>query len=260
MLKIKNYKFTIIYMNRIKLTIQNGHFNAPNGQTGTSGELNLIQKVFYAIKSIIDKDYADKIELSYDDANVKNGAFADYFIALHFDGATNSNYDGGFVDCNPDSFTKDKDWDFARTIADYYFNPMGIRFAPEHRTANSTYYYGFNYTGENTVQTIIELGTLTNSHDRGICQDYNKIARLLCQGIVAYLKEKDPRYTVPTVPTPTVDYKAQADSLRAELEKTKKEYADFQVKSASMIADLTSKCQSWESKFNTLVKNIKALL
>jgi len=251
-------------MTKLKICIQVGHDTAalPTGnpskaQTGTSGELDLQKKVYFALAPLLQKA---GLEVYYDDARCLNAPNMDYYLCPHFDGSTNPAYDGGFVDCNPDSFTKDKDWEFARIISDNYFSPMGIRFAPEHRTANSTYYYGFNYTGENTVQTIIELGTLTNSHDRGICQDYNKIARLLCQGIVAYLKEKDPRYTVPTVPTPTVDYKAQADSLRAELEKTKKEYADFQVKSASMIADLTSKCQSWESKFNTLVKNIKALL
>ena len=241
---------------KLKIVIHNGHKNITNGQTGTSGELDLIDKVYYALSPLLIKA---GLEVYYDDAKSLNSSNMDYFIAPHFDGATNPSYDGGFVDCNPDSYTKEKDWKFAQVIADYYFNPMGIRFAPEHRTANSTYYYGFNYTGENTVQTIIELGTLTNVHDRAICQDYNKIARLLADGIIAYLKAEDPRYEVPTVPTPPVDYQAQINGLRQDLEKVKKEYSDYQIKTQKELADLNTKCQVIQTKYDTLVKAVKGL-
>lgn len=248
-------------MSKITLCIANSHRNSPNGQTGTNGELVLIDKVFSELSPLLIKA---GIEVYYDDAGMVNinrlGDNLFYAIFLHFDGATNPDYNGGFVDASPESYTETKDWKIAQMVADSYFNNMGIRFAPEHRTINSTYFYGFNEAAKNTVTFLIELGTLTNVHDRAICQDYNKIARLLCDGIVAYLKKEDPRYQVPTIPTPSVDYQAQINSLRQELEKTKKEYADFQIKTQGELALLNTKCQQWEDKYNTLVNNIKKLL
>jgi hypothetical protein len=237
-------------MVRIKLTIQNGHRNAANGQTGTSGEMDLIDKVYYAIKSIIDSKYSQIIELSYDDATVKNGETADYFLAPHFDGSTNTSYNGGFVDCSPESLTKDQDWQFAQMIADYYFGPMGITFAPSHRTANSTYYYAFNSTGEKTIQTIIELGTLTNADDKVKCQDYNKIARLLMEGIIAYLTKYDATYqafiknstTTPTQ-TPTDSLQQENESLKKQVEDLKKINETLQTKTTQQLADKDIECQ-----------------
>lgn len=205
-------------MNKIKLTIQNGHRNVTNGQTGTSGivdgkkvyEVDWIDKVYFALKAKIDSTYSDSIELSYDDCNVQNGAFADIFVAIHFDGSTNKSYNGGFVDCSPNSYTKDEDWKLAQTIGDAYFIPMGIKFAPEHRTDNSTYYYAFQYTGENTKQTIIECGTMTNDSDMTKLADYTKIGELILQGIVNYIK------VLPNVsiPPPTL---TEVDLLKKQL-------------------------------------------
>jgi len=210
-------------MNKIKLTLQNGHMNASGGQTGTGGELELIQKVYYAIKTIIDSQYSDKIELSYDDATVKNGKLADYFIALHFDGSTNPNYNGGLVDAGTlPSATKDQDWAFATKVADYYFNPMGIRFAQEHRTINTNQYYAFNDTGENTKQFLIELGTLTNADDKVKCQDFNKIAKLLVEGMVAYFKSKEAIFSAPSTPTPPVADTTKIDGFHKQLQEQKK--------------------------------------
>lgn len=201
------------------ITIQNGHRNTTTGQTGTAGEVELIDKVFYALSpKLIEKG----VVVYYDDATIKNGKNTDYFIALHFDGATNPAYNGGFVDCNPDSITVDKDWKFAQTIAYYYFSAMGIRFAPEHRTANSTYYYGFNFTGENTIQTIIELGTLTNKDDNAKLGDVNKIATLLCEGIVAYLTKYDKNYQDYLAGQGAGQNQTTIDGLRQQLQEANK--------------------------------------
>lgn len=248
-------------MAKIKLCIQVGHDTASlevgnplKGQTGTNGELELQKKVFYEIKKIIDSQYSESIALYYDDARCLNAPEMDYFLAPHFDGSTNSTYNGGFVDCNPDSLTKDKDWEFARILSDNYFNDMGIRFAPEHRTANSTYYYGFNYTGENTIQTIIELGTLTNPDDRAKCQDASKIARLLVKGIVSYLEKYDTRFKPATPQPPTVSCETQLDELRKQLEKQKNLYTKLQDSSKKELAVKQDECEKLKSRLDKIKK------
>lgn len=249
-------------MKQVTITIQNAHRGASNGQTGTGGELVLIDKVFYALSPLLIKK---GIVVYYDDAEVKNGAFTDYFLAIHFDGSTNPSYNGGFVDCSPTSATKDKDWEFARIIADYYFSAMGIRFAPEHRTANSTYYYAFNYTGWDTIQTIIECGTLTNPDDKAKCQDYEKIARLLCDGIVAYLTKYDKNYqeylaSIPApTPTPTDPCKEEADRLRQELQK-QTEVAKALQKEKDELASKLKECQLRSDTLLGLINKIKDLV
>lgn len=239
-------------MPKIKLDIQNGHMNSPNGQTGTNGELALINALFYEIKKIIDSQYSESIALYYDDASCTNAPNMDYFIATHFDGSLNPSYSGGFVDCNPDSYTKDKDWEFARIIADNYFVPMGIQFQPTHRTANSTYYYGFNYTGENTIQTLIELGTLTNVDDRNKCQDIGKIARLLVKGIVAYMEKYDPRFK-PTAPQPPpVSCETRLAELGKQLEEQKNLYTKLQDSSKKELALKQEECQTLKSRLDKI--------
>lgn len=204
-------------MAKIKLTIQNGHRNVTSGATGTSNrvlvdsgqmpppvinEVDLVDKVYYAFKEIVDLEYSNSIELSYDDKDVNNGQYADYFMALHFDGSTNPAYNGGFVDDSPDDLVSDQSWAFAQKVADYYFSAMGIEFMPSHRTVNSTYYYAFNYTGANTKQFIIELGTMTNLGDMQKLTDYKKIGKLLFEGFKAHTGVQ-PNVTTPTTPPPT---------------------------------------------------------
>ena len=248
-------------MAKIKLCIQNGHAGTTNGQTGTNGELTLVDKVFYDIKKIIDSQYSSSIALYYDDAKCLNAPNMDYYLPVHFDGSTDMNYEGGFVDCSPDSFTEEKDWEFARIIADNYFNEMNIKFVPGHRTVNSTYYYAFNLTGENTVQTIIECGTLTNPSDRAKCQDTGKIARLLVKGIVAYLKQYDPRFTGETIPTPPVTPPVSCETRLAELgkqlEEQKKSFTDIQESLKKQLADKSSECESYKSRL-TKIKSFVA--
>lgn len=240
----------------ITLTIQNGHRNAPNGQTGTSGEVDLIDKVFYAIKTIIDKTYSNSITLSYDDATVKNGATADCFIALHFDGAVNPSYDGGFIDDSPTDQMAVESWKLAQTVADNYFNAMGIRFAPEHRTGNSTNYYAFNFTGAKTLQFIIELGTLTNAADKAKLQDVGKIARLLMNGIAAYYKLSSNASPIGQPPTsPNVPYiviKQQLDVANQGLAKAQADYKDLQVESAKLLADKEQFRQELQNKLQAI--------
>ena len=207
-------------MSRIKLCLQNAHRNATGGQTGTGGEVDLIDKVYYAIKLIIDSKYSDSIELSYDDATVRNGTTADGFIALHFDGSTNLDYNGGFVDDSPYDLVAAESWRFAQIVADNYFSAMGIEFMPNHRTNNSTYYYAFNFTGSNTKQFLIELGTLTNVSDKAKLQDYNKIAQLLMNGIVSYWGVKQniavapPPIITPPPISPPIDCKVYTDQIQ----------------------------------------------
>jgi len=240
-------------MKKPTLTIGIGHDNAPNGQTGTAGELDLLKKVYFALAPLLIKS---GVEVYYDDANVKNGAFTDYCIFPHFDGSTNSKYDGGFVDCSPNSYTKDKDWKFATMIADYYFSSMGIRFAPEHRSINSTDYYAFNYTGKNTIQTLIELGTLTNPSDRAKCQDYRKIANLLHQGIISYLSQYDENYKAYIAGQATISNQTQIDELRKQLQEQTELVKNLQTKNKQLAEDL-SKCQQTGQALSERLNKIK---
>ena len=249
-------------MRKIKLGIQLGHDVAalPNSspmkpQTGTNGELDLTKKVYFAIKEIIDSRYSDIIELYYDDARCLNAAGMDYYFCPHFDGATNPSYDGGFVDCNPESLTKDKDWAFAQTLADNYFGPMGIRFAPEHRTVNSTYYYAFNFTGDQTIQTIMELGTLTNASDRAKCQDYKKIAQLIVNGLVAYFTKEDANFKEYLKGQAAQSCETTLGIVRKQLQEAKDAFTKLQQDTKKQLADKDTECQY---KIHNEIEKMKA--
>lgn len=244
-------------MKQVTLTIQNGHRNALHGATGTNGEVDLIDKVYFALAPILIKA---GIQVFYEDDGLwdADGNFTgllngnkDYFIALHFDGATNPSYDGGFVDDTPDDLVKEQSWKLAGMVADYYFGPMGIRFAPEHRTVNSTDYYAFYATGTNTKQFLIELGTLTNPSDKAKCQDYGKIATLLAKGIVSYLTQFDTTYQAylqgQPSPTPTpipVPDTTEIDSLRKQLQASKDAFTKLQQTTDEQLANRDRDCQA----------------
>lgn len=257
-------------MKKVTLTLQNGHRNAMFGNTGTNGEVDLIDKVFFSLApKLIEKG----IEVYYEDDGLwdDDGNFLgllngdkDYFIALHFDGAVNPAYEGGFVDDCPKcpnggivpcDLQSDQSWKFAQTVADYYFGPMGIRFAPEHRTANSTYYYAFNTTSENTKQFLIEMGTLTNSSDRAKCQDYNKIATLLCQGIVTYLTNNDENYKAYLAGEAAGSNQAQINELRKQLQEAKDAFLKLQQDTSTKLAEKDKQCQLEISRLKQKVKD-----
>lgn len=255
-------------MNKIKLTIQNGHRNATGGATGTSGrtssgkkinEVDWIDSVYYEIKKKIDlnQKLSSRIELSYDDAKIKNGVNADYFIAIHGDGSTNPSYDGGFVDDAPDDPVGAESWAFARKVADYYFNPMGIRFAPEHRTANSTYYYAFSQTGTKTKQFIIECGSMTNVSDMDKMANISKAADSILGGIIAYLKEKEPIFkdyeSIPPSNTTGDDKDKQIADLKQQLDTLQKE---TDIKIAKVQSDCQAKIQDMKKNIINYVEKI----
>lgn len=250
-------------MNPVKLCIQNGHRNVQNGQTGTSGitssgvklsEVDFIDKVYYAIKSIIDGNtsFSSKIQLSYDDASVVNGQTADYFIAIHADGATNSLYDGGFVDNSPDDQVSALSWAFATEVANNYFSLIGIRFVPEHRTSNSTYYYAFNLTGAKTKQFIIECGAMTNMHDMDILINTQKVGELIWNGILSYFGKVESLFqsTPPPPPTqpstatdPCADLKQQLNDATKAIVTLNTNYANLQIEKDQELADQEKLCQ-----------------
>ena len=262
-------------MKQVNIVINNGHRNAANGATGTTGEVDLIDKVFGALSPLLIKA---GLQVYYDDANLTNtkslGDNLMYFVAPHFDGSTNPSYNGGFIDdcpacpnggVTPCDNSSVQSWKFAQTVADNYFIPMGIAFAP-HSTNDSKYYYAFNYTGANTKQFIIELGTLTNQSDHDKCQDYGKIATLLTKGIVSYLTQFDTTYQAylqgQPAPTPSpspVNYQAQIDSLTTQLAQQKKSLADLQQTTVTQLAakdaDCLSKLQALKDKIKTFVSS-----
>lgn len=236
-------------MRKVTFTIQNAHRNSVTGQTGTNGEVDLIDKVFF---SLAPKLIAKGIEVYYEDDGLwdSEGNFVgllngdkDYFLSLHFDGSVNPAANGGTIDAGDvGSPTVDKDWKFMQTIADYYFSPMGIRFTGN-RTDNTKYYYAFYATGTNTVQGLIELGTLTNADDRSKCQNYDKIATLLAQGIITYLEKNDPNYQSTTPPTPPVNCDAQIKDISKQLEEQKTRFAKLQLDTSKQLADKDLECQ-----------------
>jgi hypothetical protein len=228
---------------KTSICIQNGNDNNPDGATGTSGEVELVHKVFGALAPRLT---SKGIELYYDDYNCLNtkrlGENLSYFISIHFDGSTNPNYDGGLVDCSPTSLTVNDDWKLAQTVADKYFIPMGIRFAQEHRNANTSQYYAFNFTGEKTKQFIIELGTLTNQADRAKCQDFNKIARLLAEGIFAYLTQFDANYQANESSSPSQPPQTTTNSLQEQLQASEKLVKTLQTDKIALATQL-KECQ-----------------
>lgn len=242
-------------MRKVTFTIQNGHRNSVTGQTGTNGEVDLLDKIFYSLApKLIEKG----VEVYYEDDGLwdNEGNFVgllngdkDYFLAIHLDGSVNQNADGGMIDAGDvGSPTVVKDWKFMQTIADYYFGPMGIRFKGEAgRTDNTKHYYAFYATGANTIQGLIELGTLTNPSDRAKCQDYNKIATLLAQGIIAYLTQNDTNYQEylkgQTPPTPPVDCEAKIKVIRDELEEQKKRIEKLRLDTSKQLSDKDLECQ-----------------
>ena len=232
------------YMTKTTLVLQNGNDNNALGQTGTAGEVVLIRKVFGAIAPLLT---SKGIELYYDDyycLNTKKlGDNLSYFISIHFDGSTNPNYDGGLVDCSPTSLTVKDDWKLAQTVADRYFIPMGIRLAQEHRNANTSQYYAFNFTAEKTKQFIIELGTLTNQVDRAKLQDFKKIARLLAEGVLAYLSEFDANYKEYLAGNQAQQTTTEIDELREQLKAKSKLVEDLQTEK-KQLASKYSECQT----------------
>lgn len=234
------------------LCIQTGHQNNPYGATGTAGELDLVKKVFSELAPLLIKR---GIVVYYDDytcSNIKRlGDGLHYMIALHFDGSTNTSYNGGLIDVPPQcpnngitpcDMHADESWKFAKKVADYYFNPMGIALRQEHRTKDTTYYEAFNYTGEKTKQFIIELGTLTNAGDRSKLQDFGKIARLLSEGILAYLSEFDANYKEYLAQNQAEQTSTEANELRKQLEAKNKLVKNLQTEN-KQLADEYKECQ-----------------
>jgi hypothetical protein len=250
-------------MKKVSLTLQNAHRNALFGMIGTAGEVDLIDKVFYAMR---DPLINAGIDLYYEDDGIwdeRTGNFIgllngdkDYFISLHFDGSTNKDYNGGFIDNSPYDLVANDSWKFAQTVADHYFSSMGIAFRPEHRTNNSTYFYAFNVTGQNTKQFLIELGTLTNPSDRTKLQDHQKIAKLLVEGILAYLKENDPIYKDYIKNLEQQSYDGVMEQLRKELSTLKQQVIDTQKDTESKLAIKELECQ----QLRELLKKIKQSL
>lgn len=238
-------------MRKVTFTIQNAHRNSVTGQTGTSGEVDLLDKVYFSLApKLIEKG----IEVYYEDDGLwdSEGNFVgllngdkDYFLALHLDGSVNPSANGGMIDAGDvGSPTVDKDWKFIQTIADYYFGPMGIRFKGEAgRTDNTKYYYAFYATGTNTVQGLIELGTLTNQSDREKCQDYGKIATLLAQGIIAYLTQYDKNYQDYLASQQTESCETTLAKLRIELAQQKEKLGKLQQETSKQLADKETECQ-----------------
>lgn len=254
-------------MKQVNIVISNGHMNPGNGQTGTSGERDLIEKVYYALAPLLIKA---GLVVYYDDANLTNikslGDNLMYAIFPHFDGSTNPTYNGGFVDDSPTDAVATESWKLAGVVADSYFGPMGIRFAPEHRTINSTQYYAFNYTGANTKQFLIELGTLTNVDDRAKCQDFNKIATLLARGIIQYLTFNDATYKAwlggqtPPVPVPPpIPDTAQIDELRKQLQTQKDLVVTITKEKNQLAADFTE-CQRLNTSMLERLTKIKTFI
>ncbi len=248
-------------MAKVSITIQNGHRNAENGQTGTSGvtsdgrkytEVQLSDDIFNSMK---DRLIAAGIEVYYDDANIVNGKNTDYFIALHADGADNKDIRGGFVDDSPDDQVATQSWKFAQTVADAYFPKIGIPFVPAHSTNNSRYYYAFALTGAKTKQFIIELGTMTNLEDMDKLADVPYIASLLVDGILNYLRQNEPNYKPdPQPPANTTDKDKQIEDL-------KKRIVDIQKENSEKLAKAEIDCQSRLQAFKDLVrKDLQKLL
>ena len=188
---------------KIKLTIQNGHRNNPKGQTGTTGvtsdgrkfnEVDLIDQIYYVIKKKIDADslLSKVILLAYDDANITNAGDSDYFVALHADAAFET-IRGGFIDNNPNDLVYEESMKFAKSVSDLYFTSIGIPYR-NGQTPNSTYYYGFAYTGPQTKQFIIELGNMKNKEDIDKMVDVEYVGHLVLEGMKNYWKENDPIY------------------------------------------------------------------
>jgi hypothetical protein len=189
---------------KIKLTIQNGHRNVTNGQTGTSGvtsngtkinEVDLIDQIYFKIKQRIDADkfLSSVIQLAYDDTNIRNGVDSDYFVALHADGSKNTEARGGFVDDNPNDKVYELSMKFAKTVADNYFSKIGIPYV-NGQTPNTTFYYAFDETGLNTKQFIIEMGFMSNKEDLDRMSDVEKVASLLLEGMLIYFEQYDETY------------------------------------------------------------------
>ena len=263
-------------MEKIKLVFQNGHRNTTTGATGTSGktssgkkynEVDWIDLVYYEIKKKIDSDpkLSSRIQLGYDDTVISNGAVADYFIAIHADGAVKPEYNGGFVDDAPKcvqgqniipcDLLADQSWKFAQKVADFYFGPMGIKFEPGHRTADSTYYYGFNYTGEKAKQFIIECGSMTNVSDMDKMSDITKVASSLLGGIIAYFKENEPLFKDYGTSIPPIIIGQDKDKEIADL---KQKIETLQKQTEDKLAEKDRSCLlRLEAMKNELKNNIK---
>jgi len=249
-------------MAKVTLTIHNGHRNAQNGQTGTSGktsdgrkytEVQLMDDIYAAMKPRL---ILAGVDVYYDDADIKSGKVTDYFIALHADGnANNADIRGGFVDDSPTDMVATESWKFAQAVADAYFPKIGIPFVPSHSTNNSRYYYAFSLTGANTKQFIIELGTMTNLEDMDKLADVPYVASLLVDGILNYLRQNEPNYKPdPQPPANTTDKDKQIEDL-------KKRIVDIQKENSEKLAKAEIDCQSRLQAFKDLVrKDLQKLL
>lgn len=249
-------------MRKTSLVIQNGHRNALNGQTGTSGylvngekmyEVDYIDRVFYAMR---DRLISAGIELYYDDAKI-DLKDKDYFVAIHLDGSANKDSRGGFVDDTPDDAVYKQSMQFAKYVADNYFPKIGIPYV-NHQSPNSTYYYAFNETSENTKQFLIELGTMTNKDDMERLSDINLVASLLSDAIISYFTLYDTNYQeyIKSIqsqsPGPT-DQSAIIEDLKRQLKRLQNETND---QLARMRVDCDRRLQEYK---NETVKFVQSL-
>ena len=185
-----------------------GHQNIANNcvfplrsGTGANGEAQLNIAVRDALGAIlISKGF--KVQL--DDANSNcqpNTTDKDFsfYLAIHAEGAPG----GGCISAPDPSVDSANNLSkqICAAIESQYFSYTGIQNRPELITDNMRYYYVFNSLSSANPCGIIELGGITDPHDKVILANIDKVAQGIARGIC---KAFSVPYDAPIPPLPPV--------------------------------------------------------
>ncbi len=147
-------------------------------------------------------------------ATVPPGYDADAFITIHADGSTNLARNG---------FKLATPWRTSQAsrllhdlLREEYATATGMPW-DDGITTNMRGYYAFSYTryehtiARTTPAVIVEMGFLTNDGDRAILTtQQDQLAQALANGILRYLRERDPNDGAALIPPEPVRYSVNA--------------------------------------------------
>jgi len=191
----------------LKIGIQAGHWKnneLPNELKnlrlyGGGGDVNgvLEWKVNLAVANKLAETLREKgFEVDVIPATIPDGYKSDIFISLHADGNNDTSV-SGYKTAGSAFDETDKSNKLSEEISKEYKKATKLDFDPN-VTSDMTQYYGFNYVKFHTsidpsaAAAIIEMGFLTNTHDRNMMtKDQDTIADAIAQGISNFISNQD---------------------------------------------------------------------
>lgn len=166
------------------ICLQAGHEGRTSGATGAPGEQELTIRIRNALFDVLTTKGFQVQKVNADPKASEIDKDFDLFLAIHGD-ANVYGTGGGFVDFpepSTDGATQESQR-IAGAIAEEYFKHSQIINHPERSNKNTRFYYMWKKLSAKTPCVIIELGVVTDAHDKVLLNDTQRITGALARGI-----------------------------------------------------------------------------